>query len=75
MIMPVGPMRLQCKACGRVQWNPGRSDCIRKMPCKCGCMDFSSFHFPLPRILWPPVQGLIEKADSKVKCNTQGFSE
>lgn len=60
MIMPVGPIRLECKQCGRTQWNLGYSDCIRVFPCECGSEDFEFNRLRIPRNLWPLARAAIK---------------
>lgn len=64
MIMPVGPVRLQCKECGQTRWSPGYSDAIFIGPClKCGGTNLDHTHHSprIPRVLWPLVRAVIEK--------------
>jgi len=64
MIMPVGPVRLQCKKCGRTHWESGYSDVIYIVPCpKCGGMELDHTHHSprIPRVLWSLTRTVIDQ--------------
>lgn len=65
MVMPIGPMRLECKNCGRRQWNAGRSDAIQIIPCECGGLDFEIAKTHVPRRLWPLLRMAIRIAPKR----------
>ena len=62
MVMPVGPVRLQCKKCGRTHWEPWYSDAIYIVPFpKCGGTELDHVHHSprVPRALWPMVRTIL----------------